>query len=203
MIAALRGTVLHKSLDGIVVDVGGVGYRVLMSLSAYARLPGEGQEVTLLVHTSVRENDISLFGFLTPEERRAFLDLIGISGIGPRVALAVLSGITPVELDEAVLAGDTSRLMSVPGVGKKTAERIPLELREKVEKRIGTEEGRPHDGGRLGIGDVIEALMQLGYPRTQAERVVREASRQESAGDASDVEALLKNALRFLGQKQG
>jgi Holliday junction DNA helicase RuvA len=159
--------------------------------------------VSLLVHTSVRENDISLFGFLTPEERRAFLDLIGISGIGPRVALAVLSGITPIELDEAVLAGDISRLMSVPGVGKKTAERIPLELREKVEKRIGTEGGRTADGGRLGIGDVIDALMQLGYPRTQAERVVREASRQESAGDASDVEALLKNALKLLGQKQG
>ncbi|MBN1881757.1 MAG: Holliday junction branch migration protein RuvA [Deltaproteobacteria bacterium] len=203
MIAALRGNILYKSLEGIIVDVGGVGYRVLMSLSAYARLPGEGHEVSLLVHTSVRENDISLFGFLTPEERRAFLDLIGISGIGPRVALAVLSGISPVELDEAVLAGDISRLMSVPGVGRKTAERIPLELREKVEKRIGTEEGRAAVGGRLGVGDVIDALVQLGYPRTQAERVVREASRRESEGDASDVEALLKNALKLLGQKQG
>jgi len=203
MIAALRGTILNKSLEGIVVDVGGVGYRVSLSLSAYARLPGEGQEVSLLVHTSVRENDISLFGFLTPEERRAFLDLIGISGIGPKVALAVLSGITPVELDEAVLAGDISRLMSVPGVGKKTAERIPLELKEKVEKRIGTEEGRPHDGGRLGVGDVIDALIQLGYPRAQAERVVREASRRESEGQALDMETLLKNALKLLGQKQG
>jgi Holliday junction DNA helicase RuvA len=203
MIAALRGTILHKSLEGIVIDVGGVGYRVLMSLSAYARLPGEGSEVSLLVHTSVRENDITLFGFLTADERRAFLDLIGISGIGPKVALALLSGITPGELDDAVLAGDISRLMSVPGVGKKTAERIPLELREKIEKRRGTENGHPTGAARLGVGDVIDALVQLGYPRTQAERVVREASRGESAGDASNVESLLKNALKILGQKQG
>jgi Holliday junction DNA helicase RuvA len=193
MIAQLHGTLAHKSPEQLVIDVHGVGYLVLVSLNSFYRLPDPGGSVRLLIHTHVREDALQLFGFLDPIEKEMFLLLIGVSGIGPRLALNILSG-TPLEqLLEALEAGDLVRLVAIPGIGKKTAERLVVELRDKVKQtRAARGEAAAVPGGDLE--EAISALVNLGYRRNEAERAVKSAR----AEGAEEIETLIRSALKRL-----
>jgi holliday junction DNA helicase RuvA len=197
MIAFLRGRVLGKSPNRILIDVNGVGYDVHVPLSTYYDVGDAGSEVSLRVHTHVREDALQLFGFLTPLEQLLFERLIGISGIGPKLAVAVLSGIGSRELVTAVQRADIARLTRIPGVGKKTAERIVLELKDRladVPAPPDSAGAEPSIRDRLR-SDLVSALENLGYHRPLAERAV-DATRKPD-GDATFEDAL-KSALREL-----
>ncbi len=170
MIAFLRGRVIDKQPNRLVVDVQGVGYDVLVPLSTYYDVGEEGSEVALRIHTHVREDALQLYGFLTDLERQVFERLIGISGIGPKLAIAVLSGIESRELVVAVQRGDVARLTGIPGIGKKTAERIVLELKGK----LGTEEVTPISAAAGTPAHVTarDALVELGYSVAEAEQAL-------------------------------
>jgi holliday junction DNA helicase RuvA len=196
MIARLTGRLVDKQATRLIVDVGGVGYEVLVPLSTFYLLPEPGAGVTLRIHTHVREDALLLFGFGTALEQLLFERLIGISGIGPKLALAVLSGIDPADLVRAVQAGDVARLTLIPGVGKKTAERIGLELKDRLSQQLAAE--LPVDaGGALGQttlrADLVSALLNLGYHRALAEKSVDAALRM--SGEQT-FEGLLKRALQ-------
>lgn len=198
MIAWLKGRVLEKEPNRIIVEVGGIGYDVHVPLSTFYGLGEPGSEVTLRVHTHVREEALSLFGFATLLEQRIFELLIGISGIGPRLALAVLSGIEPADLVRAVRQQDVGRLTGIPGVGKKTAERIGLELKDRMPADLETAPGEPEapeDGSDMR-GDLVSALLNLGYHRPLAERAVEAAL----AGEDASFEQTLRRALRELAR---
>jgi holliday junction DNA helicase RuvA len=174
VIARLTGTVLEKHPNRVVVDVAGVGYDVLVPLSTFYGLGDAGARVQLRVHTHVREDTIALYGFASALEQDLFERLISISGIGPKLALAVLSGIDPGELVRAIRTQDVARLTRIPGVGKKTAERIGLELKDRLPHGIGPH-GGPLDGAEEGGGlrdDLLSALANLGYQRAAAEKAV-------------------------------
>lgn len=196
MIARLRGALAEKRPDRVVVDVGGVGYEVRIPLSTYYELGERGDEASLRVHTHVREEALQLFGFLTRLELDLFERLIGVNGVGPRLALAVLSGMEPPALVEAVRASDAVRLTGIPGVGRKTAERIALELKDKLPAAAPA--GESDGGAEAGAGglrnDVISALLNLGYPRTPVERAVSAVLKRDPGG----FEAALRQALREL-----
>ncbi len=197
MIASLRGVLVAKQPTRVVVDVGGVGYEVHVPLSTYYTLGEVGTEVAVRVHTHVREDALALFGFATALELALFERLIGINGIGPRLALAVLSGIEPIELVRAVRAHDVTRLTAIPGVGRKTAERIALELKDRLPPGVdleGGEAARPVPGAAVR-DDVLSALVNLGYPRAAAERAVDRVLR---AQPAASFEVCLREALRAL-----
>jgi len=197
VIALLRGRLLQKEATRLIVDVQGVGYEVLVPLSTFYLLPDPGAEVTLRVHTHVREDQIALFGFLSPVEQQLFERLIGISGIGPRLALAVLSGIEPADLARAVQAGDVHRLTRIPGVGKKTAERIGLELKDRLpEDLVAAVAGVARADGSLLRSDLISALLNLGYHRPLADKAVDAAL--EAEGDGATFERTLKRALQHV-----
>ncbi|MBI2368780.1 MAG: Holliday junction branch migration protein RuvA [Deltaproteobacteria bacterium] len=200
MIARLAGQLLQRSPEAIVVDLQGVGYQVFVPLSTFYQLPREGERVALHIHTHVREDALQLYGFLTEEERQAFQLLIGISGIGPRLALNVLSGTTVDELAKAIADQDVRRLSAVPGIGRKTAERIFVELKDKIGAGwLGP--GRPGSEARGGpdplTRDVLSALVTLGYRRVQAEAALEEARRGVAT---PTVEVLLRAALRILSR---
>jgi len=195
MIAFLRGSVLEKHPHRVIVDVGGVGYDVHVPLSTFYGLGDAGTPVQLRVHTHVREDAISLYGFATAFELQVFERLIEISGIGPKVALAVLSGIDPVELASAVQRGDVARLTAVPGVGKKTAERIILELRDRLAK-LGIEPAAPGAPASLRE-DLVSALTNLGYHRPVVEHALETVLKKTP--DAT-FEHALKQALRELAR---
>jgi Holliday junction DNA helicase RuvA len=193
MIAHLRGRLLDKRPNRLVLDVQGVGYEVHVPLSTFYEIGEPGADVALRVHTHVREDALSLFGFLTSLELQIFERLIAISGIGPKLALAVLSGIEPRELVIAIRRGDIARLTAIPGIGKKTAERIGLELKDRLPEGLvagAAPELRPEDGLRQ---DVLSALMNLGYHRPLAERAVDRAMKN---GGETNFERTLKQALR-------
>ena len=200
MIAALSGRLAEKEPNRIIVDVGGVGYDVAVPLSTYYKLGEAGSDVTLRVHTHVREDTLALYGFSTALELQIFERLIGVSGIGPKLALAVLSGIEVADLVRAVHAGDVGRLTAIPGIGKKTAERIGLELKDKLppgivdETAAGTGSGAP--GGELRQ-DLLSALLNLGYHRPLAERAVDAALARTGS---TAFETVLKQALRELAR---
>jgi len=198
MIALLKGTLVEKQPNRLIVDVRGVGYEVQVPLSTFYHLPDPGCEVMLRVYTHVREDTLALFGFLTTLEQQIFERLIAISGIGPKLALAVLSGMESRDLVRAVQSGDSARLTTIPGVGRKTAERITLELRDRLAK-LAMPPAAEGAGGAAAEGDVsgdlLSALLNLGYHRPLAERAVDAALR--GAGDRS-FESLLKQALREL-----
>jgi Holliday junction DNA helicase RuvA len=200
MIAALSGRLAEKEPNRIIVDVGGVGYDVAVPLSTYYKLGERGSEVALRVHTHVREDTLALYGFSTALELQIFERLIGISGIGPKLALAVLSGIDVTDLVRAVQAGDVGRLTAIPGIGKKTAERIGLELKDKLPKGIIDETAAGPDAGAPGGAlrqDLLSALLNLGYHRPLAEKAVDAAlARVESPA----FETVLKRALRELAR---
>ncbi len=193
MIARLEGVIVEKSPDAVVLDVNGVGYEVRVPLSTFFELPDEGKTVRLRIHTHVREDALQLFGFSAEIERALFRLLIATSGVGPKLALAILSGLPVGKLVAALRAGDLASLTSIPGVGKKTAERMVLDLREKA---LGLDvASRPERPAAPDAAAAAEsALTNLGYPRAQAERAVRRAL--EVAPEGSSLETLIKESLR-------
>jgi len=199
MIAFLRGRLGEKQPNRIIVDVGGVGYDVAVPLSTFYTLGESGAEVALRVHTHVREDTLALYGFATLLELQIFERLIGISGIGPKLALAVLSGIDVVDLVRAVQGGDVARLTAIPGVGKKTAERIGLELKDKLPPQLAAEVAAQADtDGTGGLrGDLLSALLNLGYHRPLADKAVDAAIQKV---EPKTFEAVLKQALRELAR---
>jgi Holliday junction DNA helicase RuvA len=191
MIAFLRGRVLEKHPTRVIVETGGVGYEVHVPLSSYSAVGEPGTDVALRIHTHVREDALQLFGFATPLELALFDRLVAVSGIGPKLALAVLSGIAPADLVGAIGGGDIARLVSIPGIGRKTAERIVLELRDKVSALEGITGGAPGDGTRT---DLVSALVNLGYHRPAAEKAVDAAL----AATGGTFETSLRRALESL-----
>lgn len=198
MIAHLRGRLLEKKPHRIVVDTGGVGYDVFVPLSTFYRLGECGSDIALRIHTLVREDALALYGFGTRLEQDLFERLIGVSGIGPKVALAVLSGLEPSELILAIEQGDVARLTTIPGVGKRTSERIVVELKGRLPVAHGpaTADAADQVTPRLR-DDLLSALTNLGYHRPLAEKAVESALRNVSDGD---FERTLKQALRELAR---
>jgi Holliday junction DNA helicase RuvA len=200
MIAFLRGTLLEKHPNQAIVEAGGVGYDVSIPVSTYSALPDTGAEVRLRIHTHVREDILALFGFLTVEEKVLFEKLISVSGIGPTLAVKVLSGLETASLISAIRNGSVEHLVRIPGVGKKTAERIVLELKDKLEML-------PAAGGQPALSakpqaalspvefDVLSALLNLGCQRANADAAVRRA-KADGAGD--EFEPLFRRALELV-----
>jgi holliday junction DNA helicase RuvA len=202
MIALLTGRLAAKHPDGVVVDVGGVGYEVHIPLSSYYNLPDDGSNVTLHVHTHVREDAITLFGFSTLDEKALFLLLNSVNGVGPKLALNIISGLPPERLVDAIRRGDDALVTTIPGVGKKTAARIVLELKDKVET-LGLE---PSVAGPCSVGsgpnpqrdEAVSALVNLGYKKGMAEEAVKKVCTAE--GDQTSIETLIKDALKVLAK---
>ena len=199
MIAHLRGRILDKHPNRIVVDVNGIGYDVAVPLSTFYGLGDPGSEIALRIHTHVREDALLLYGFATMLEQDLFERLIGISGIGPKVALAVLSGIEPLELVRAIERGDLARLTAIPGVGKKTSERIVLELKDRLPHAqvMAARSGGGAPAAPATRDDVLSALVNLGYHRPLAEKAVDAAIKTTPDGG---FERTLKQALRELAK---
>ena len=199
MIAFLRGRILDKQPNRIVVDVNGVGYDLSVPLSTFYGLADVGGEIALRVHTHVREDALALYGFATRLEQDLFERLIGVSGIGPKVGLAVLSGIEPTDLIRAIERGDLARLTAIPGVGKKTSERIVLELKDRLPRveAAAAGEAAAVEPPLLLRDDLLSALINLGYHRPLAEKAVEAAIKRTPEGD---FERTLKQALRELAK---
>jgi Holliday junction DNA helicase RuvA len=177
MIALLRGTLLEKHPNQAIVEAGGVGYDVAIPVSTFTQLPDPGAEVRLRIHTHVREDALSLYGFLTQDEKALFEKLISVSGIGPTLGIKVLSGIAATDLVNFIRRGEVEKLVRIPGVGKKTAERIVLELRDKLPAITGGEPASPAADALSAVEqDVLSALLNLGCARPQAEAAVRKAA---------------------------
>lgn len=201
MIAFLRGKIAESLPHQVVLDVHGVGYQAAIPLSTYDRLPRQGEDVRLLTHYHVTERDHSLFGFLTSEERDLFRLLVNhVSGIGPKMALSVLSGMAVRDFKDAVVRGDVAALARTKGVGKKTAERIVLELKDKVgvvDAWQAAETARgAHDASKEAQSDAVLALIALGFKQGEAQKAVQEASRRDGADASAD--QLIRDALRAL-----
>jgi holliday junction DNA helicase RuvA len=200
MIAFLRGQLTEKQPNRLIVDVAGVGYDVAVPLSTYYKIGEPGSEVALRIHTHVREDTLALYGFLTSLEQQIFERLIGIAGIGPKLALAVISGIEVADLVRAVQVGDVGRLTAIPGIGRKTAERIELELKDRPPRAMAGDAGVDIEanapGGELRR-DVLSALLNLGYHRPLAEKAVDAALAR--AGSPT-FESALKQALREMAR---
>lgn len=193
MIGRLTGRLATKATDHVLLDVGGVGYLVHIPLSTFYELPEAESPASLWVHTHVREDTLALYGFLTERERALFQLLMSVAGIGPKVALTVLSGMPPSDLVDALRKQDVRRLVSIPGVGKKTAERMVLELAERVEKLGG--EPSLLTPAAVAADDVVSALVNLGYRKSEAERAVETIGRIGAPADFGDY---LKEALKRL-----
>lgn len=197
MIALLTGQIAHKSPDHIILDIHGVGYRVHIPFSTYYDLPEEGGATSLHIHTSVREDAILLYGFRTRLEKAFFQLLIAVSGVGPKLARDILSNIQPGPLSQALAQGDLGRLSAIPGIGKKTAERLVLELKDKVGKldlsSLPASEAKRKPADDIAE-DVVSALLNLGYKEPQVRKVL---TGLDAGGDVS-VEGLLKQALKML-----
>ncbi len=193
MIGRLRGTVARKAVEGVLVDVQGIGYEVVCPLSVLDVLPRTGEACTLSIHTHVREDQITLFGFADEDQRALFRMLISVTGIGPRLGLACLSTMTTDVFADAVASEDVKRLSTIPGVGKRTAERLVLELREKVRRVAGG--GPVSTGGNQVLDELDSALRNLGYKAKDVEKLIG-GLREEAEG--KDFEALLREALRRL-----
>lgn len=194
MIGSLRGKLTDKRPSQILLEVGGVGYQVQIPLSTFAGLGALHEEAMLLIHTHVREDQLALYGFLTAREKQCFELLISASGVGPALAVKILSGMGIEQLVPAIRKGDLAQLVRIPGVGKKTAERIVVELRDKVAVVDVPEAGKPTTRSQLE-SDVASALVNLGYDERSVERAIEKA--RGSGG--SDFEALLRGSLQILG----
>ena len=197
MIAHLKGKLDYKSPEHSIVDVNGVGYKVFTPLSTYYALPQLGESVSLRIHTRVREDDLKLFGFLTEEEQSIFEKLITINKVGPKLALGILSSMSPSDLLTAVMNKDAARLSAIPGVGKKTAERLALELKDKLADIAVEMENRPDSDYQDGFyEDALSALVNLGYKKPQAEKALKYA--YDLNGKDSSLEDLIKESLNNL-----
>ncbi len=199
MIAHLRGTLLEKHPNQVIIECAGVGYDVTIPVTTFTRLGEVGQEVKLRVYTQVREDAIALFGFASLDEKRLFEKLISVSGIGPKLAVTVLSGLAAPDLVSALRSGDLARLVKIPGVGKKTAERMVLELRDKVDG-LGAGPGVLPVSPRGPIftaleEDILSALANLGCARPNAEAALQKA---QAANVGSDFETLFRKALELV-----
>ncbi|WP_213948569.1 Holliday junction branch migration protein RuvA [Luteibacter sp. dw_328] len=193
MIGRLRGTLISKQPPSLLIEVGGVGYDVDAPMSTIYDLPATGKEVTLLIHYAVREDGVSLYGFLREPDRAMFRHLLKVSGIGAKIALAVLSGVSTDDLSRLVHAGDVVALTKIPGIGKKTAERMVVELRDRVDA-VGVRLPSTVAGEVVSADPVAEAtvaLQQLGYKPVEASRLV-----QKVAADGDTAEAIIRKALR-------
>ena len=195
MIGRLRGTLVHKQPPWLMIDVGGVGYELEAPMSTFYDLPEVGREVTLFTHYAVKEDAVALYGFLRESERRLFRDVQKVTGIGAKIALAILSGASVDEFARLVQASDVTALTRIPGIGKKTAERIVVELRDRAATFTG---GGPAVAGRGVPADPVTeagiALQQLGYKPAEVARMVKEAAAGDSAEDI--IRKALKSALR-------
>jgi Holliday junction DNA helicase RuvA len=183
MIGRLSGRIVDKSADGAVIDVGGVGYDVTLPLSALAALPPAGDAVTLWIHTHVREDELKLIGFSSGGDRRAFRELLKVNGVGPKVALAIVGAMPGAELGRAIDAGDVKRLSAIPGIGKKTAERIVLELGGKL--KLGEDAGPAL--GTSALAEVGSALKNLGFKAARVDGVIAELERTHAAGSFEEL----------------
>jgi Holliday junction DNA helicase RuvA len=197
MIGFLRGRLLEKHPDRLLVDVQGVGYDVAVPLSTFYTLPDQGDGIALRIHTYVRDEQIALYGFATVLEQQLFERLIGVAGIGPRIALAALSGVAPVDLVEAVRSADIGRLTRIPGIGRKTAERIALELKDKL-PAAGTAAAGTAAAHADTRADLVSALVNLGYQRAPAERAIEAAC--QTLGPEAAFQAVLRHALKGLAK---
>lgn len=202
MIAHIRGKLTQKHTDKIIVDVHGLGYLVFITLGTFYKLPQEGEEVFLHIHTHMRESSLELYGFSSQTEREMFRLLIGVTGCGPRLATNVLSGIRSEELAEAIAIGDTSRLVAVPGVGKRIAERLVMELRDKISLQLTS--AKAEDLVKVKSSaikvreEAVSALVNLGYSRKEAEKVVINTINDLRSNDSEPLilEEVIKIALR-------
>jgi Holliday junction DNA helicase RuvA len=194
MIAYLKGTLLKKAPNQVIIDTGGVGYSAAIPVSTFLKLGAEGTTVALFIHTHLSDDALALYGFGSLEERDMFLKLIGISGIGPKLAMNILSGIAPEELAEAVRRTDVARITLVPGIGKKTALRIAMELQDKLEKKEKVLAAR----GSEHREDLVSALMNMGFRRREVERVVDLALTAHPPEEA--FEKLLRDCLQRLAK---
>jgi holliday junction DNA helicase RuvA len=200
MIALISGKIAYKGISHIVVDTQGVGYRIFIPLTTFYELPEEGQTVTLQVHTHVKQDAILLFGFYTIQERELFQLMLSVSGIGPKMAMNILSGISAHELLQAISSGNLGKLISIPGVGKKMAERLILELKEKVIKKMMAENIPAGDVAAKATEvlreDVLSALVNLGYKSNVAKDAVDRVL--QDSGEALAMDQLLKKTLKIL-----
>jgi holliday junction DNA helicase RuvA len=197
MIAHLRGKLLTKHPNQAIVETSGVGYDVTISIPTFSDLPAAGSEVALHIHTHVREDALSLYGFLRIEEKRLFEKLLTVSGIGPKLAITILSGMPADEMTGAIRGGDVARLTRIPGIGKKTAERMVLELRDKLPPAGAPAE--PSAAATTPIEeDVLSALVNLGYQRAAAEKALQSARNGKEAPNNFD--ALFRHALAALSK---
>ena len=200
MIALISGKIAYKGISHIIVDVQGVGYRVFIPLTTFYELPEVGQTITLHVHTNVKQDAINLFGFYTIQERDLFQLMISVSGIGPKMSMNILSGISAQELLSAISGGNVGKLIKIPGVGKKMAERLVLELKEKVVKKMMMDEspgaGVVHDAGDIIAEDVLSALVNLGYKNNVAKDALDKAIRSSDGEMVMD--QLLKKTLKII-----
>lgn len=196
MIVFLEGILDQKEPTKAVIQAGGVGYEVLIPLSSFDRLPAEGQRLRIHIYDCVREDDHILFGFMSAEERRLFMLLLGVTGVGPKTGLSVLSGLNPRDFKAAVLSGDVKRLSSAQGIGKKTAERIILDLKDKFTPADAAEvvSALPTDPSAIKTRDAVLALVALGYKRGEAEALIRKALAGTDVATL-DVETVIRKAL--------
>jgi holliday junction DNA helicase RuvA len=194
MIAHLRGRLLSKHPNQAIVECAGVGYDVVITVPTFANLPEAGSDIALFIHTHVREDQIALFGFLRAEEKRLFEKLLIVSGIGPKLAVTILSGMNTSDMVGAIRSGDVARLTKIPGIGKKTAERMVLELKDKLEEFTAAP---PPPAVSPLEDDVISALVNLGYQRQAAERALAVAAR--SAG-SQNFDKLFRESLAVLSK---
>ena len=194
MIAHLRGKLIAKHPNQAIVETAGVGYEVTISVPTFSELPALGREVALFIHTHVREDAIALFGFLRAEEKQLFEKLISVSGIGPKLAITILSGMPTPDMVSAIRGNDIARLTRIPGIGKKTAERMVLELRDKLEG-FGATATVP--ATTPAEEDVLSALVNLGYQRAAAERAVATAAK---SSNGAEFDALFRDSLAALSK---
>jgi Holliday junction DNA helicase RuvA len=195
MIALLRGTLVEKNPNQAILETGGVGYDVIIPISTFSKLPDVGSETKLRIHTHVREDTLALYGFLTADEKNLFEKLIGVSGIGPGLAVKVLSGMAAADLLAAIRRNEIEKLVRIPGVGKKTAERMVLELRDKLPVPVGEDQGAVEPSLSRLDEDVFSALLNLGCSRPAAEAAVRKA---RAGGAPEEFEPLFRKALELV-----
>jgi len=197
MIAHLRGKLISRHPNLVVLETGGVGYNVTVSVPTFSELPGLGSEVSLHIHTHVREDQLALYGFLRPEEKHLFEKLITVSGIGPKLAITVLSGMPADEMINAIRGNDLAKLTKVPGVGRKTAERMVLELRDKLPPAGATDEVRAVPSLSATQEDVLSALTNLGFQHAAAEKALAQTAKN---GSAESFDALFRGALALVSK---
>ncbi|MCJ7582896.1 MAG: Holliday junction branch migration protein RuvA [Candidatus Aminicenantes bacterium] len=189
MIAYLKGKIKHKEANEVILDVGGVGYCARIPLSTFLKIGNPGETVELIIHTHMTDSALHLYGFCSTEEKSLFQKLISISGIGPKIALNILSGIEVSDLEDAIRQSDVSRISLVPGIGKKTAMRIAIELQEKLEKKAGVFDIQ----GLKEKEDLVSALMNLGFKRKEIELTIEETLKNSAS--PQDFESLLRDSL--------